>query len=335
MEKCKVLAVVGPTASGKTALGVQLAKRYDGEVISADSMQIYEGLDIASAKPTAEEMQGIPHHLISVIPRTQRFSVADYAELAHATIQEVAGRGKLPVLIGGTGLYIDAVLSGMQFAPEEESSVRSELTAQLQTDGKEALHARLAALDPEAAAAIHPNNTVRVIRALEVCLTSGRTFTQYKKENAAHPSPYEACILGLDWDREVLYKRIDQRVLDMVDAGLVEEAEMIYRHTAQRVLDMMKQGLYEEAMTLHRTQNFAQTSAAAIGYKELIPYFEQTESLARSISRIQMETRRYAKRQLTWFRRNAQIHWLKVCECDKVREILEKAEKIIAKSDFL
>lgn len=331
MEKPKVLAVVGPTASGKTALGIALAQKYGGEVISADSMQVYEGLDIASAKPTKAEMQGVVHHLISVIPRSERFSVADYAALAHAKIQEITERGKLPVMVGGTGLYVDAVLSGMQFAEDAgESAVRSALSERLCTEGKEALHAQLASLDPEAAAAIHPNNAVRVIRALEVCLTSSKTFTAYKKENAAHPSPYQTCILGLDWDREVLYERIDRRVLEMAENGLVAEAEEVFRNLERRALALLAQGQREEAKAL-----YASTASAAIGYKELRPYFEQTESLDRCIARIQMETRRYAKRQLTWFRRNAQIHWLKVCESDKVLEILEKAEKIIAKNEFL
>ncbi len=312
MEKIKVLVVAGPTASGKTALGAALAVRYDGEVISADSMQVYEGMDIATAKPTPEEMQGIPHHLIGIIPRTQPFSVAEYAKLCHETIREVAGRGKLPILVGGTGLYIDTVLSGMQLAAEEKNNaVRTALSLRLEREGKEKLHAELAALDPEAAAAIHPNNAVRVIRALEVCMTSGKTFTQYKRENAAHPSPYQSCILGLDWDRDVLYRRIDRRVVQMVENGLVEEARSVYESG----------GLL--------------TAGAAIGYKELLPYFRQEASLEDCIADIQRETRRYAKRQLTWFRRNAQISWLKLYESDEVRKILEKAEKIIAKMDFL
>ncbi len=313
-EKIKVLAVVGPTASGKTALGVALAKKYGGEVISADSMQIYEGLDIVSAKPTPDEMQDVPHHLISILPRTKRFSVAEYADMAHAKIREVAERGHLPLLVGGTGLYIDTVLGGMQFSHEEQkdSVIRTELTARLEREGRAALHTQLAALDPEAAAAIHPNNAVRVIRALEVCLTTGSTFTQYKKNNAAHPSPYETLQIGLDWDREVLYSRIDRRVTQMAEAGMLTEVQ--------------------EAMARETPLS---TSAAAIGYKELLPYFAGERSLSDCLDDVRRESRRYAKRQMTWFRRNAQIQWLKMYESDEAGKILEKAEKIIAKTHFL
>ncbi len=309
MEKQRVLAVVGPTASGKTALGIALAKKYGGEIISADSMQIYEGLDIATAKPTAEEMQDIPHHLIGILPRSQAFSAAEYVALAREKIAEIAARGKLPIIVGGTGLYVDSLLSGMQFSQEgNDPKLREELYAQAEAEGKEALHARLAALDPQAAESIHPNNIVRVVRALEVCLSSGRTFSELKAENAAHPSPYDAVMIGLDYaDRAVLYDRIDRRVLRMVEQGLLEEARAVYE------------------------QGELQTAANAIGYKELIPFFEERASLSDCIAKIQQETRRYAKRQLTWFRRNHQISWLILCENDEVEEISEKAEKMIAK----
>ncbi len=309
MEKQRVLAVVGPTASGKTALGIALAKRYSGEIISADSMQIYEGLDIATAKPAAEEMQAVPHHLIGILPRSQAFSAAEYVVLAKEKITEITARGKLPIIVGGTGLYVDSLLSGMQFSQEgNDPKLREELYALAETDGKEALHARLAALDPQAAESIHPNNVVRVVRALEVCLSSGRKFSELKAENAAHPSPYDAVMIGLDYaDRAVLYDRIDRRVLRMVEQGLVEEARAVYE------------------------QGEMQTAANAIGYKELIPFFEERASLPDCIAKIQQETRRYAKRQLTWFRRNHQISWLILSENDEVEEILEKAEKTIAK----
>lgn len=311
-EKPKVLAVVGPTASGKTALGAALARRFDGEIVSCDSMQIYEGLDIATAKPTVEEMQGIPHHLIGVIPRTSAFSVADYARLAHGKIAQITARGRLPILVGGTGLYADTVLSGMQFTPEEgDPQVRGMLAQRLASEGTQALYDELAALDPEAAAKIHPNNTVRLLRALEVCIRTGDTFTAYKRRNAEQTAPYESLVIGLDYEeRQVLYDRIDRRVDSMLDMGLIEEVK------AAR--DPMMQ-----------------TSAAAIGYKELLPYLDGAASLEDCIGQIKRESRRYAKRQLTWFRRNAQIQWLKLCESDEVRKISEKAEKIIAKTGFL
>ncbi len=313
MKKQPVLAVVGPTASGKTALGIALAQQYNGEIISADSMQIYEGMDIATAKPTHEEMQGVPHHLIGILPRNRAFSAAEYVELAKASIAEVAGRGKLPILVGGTGLYVDSLLSGMQFAREgNDPALREQLYEEGNTLGKETLHARLAALDPEAAASIHPNNMVRVVRALEVCLTTGKSFTRFKEENASHPSPYDARILGLDFaSRSDLYDRINLRVDRMLDRGLLEEAEAVYR------LGEM------------------QTAASAIGYKELIPYFENRSSLEECVETIKQETRRYAKRQLTWFRRNVQIRWLILGKNDELQEISKKAEKMIAKNENL
>ena len=309
MEKQRVIAVVGPTASGKTALGAALAKKLDGEIVSADSMQIYEGLDIATAKPTQEEMQGIPHHLISVIPRNRSFSVAEYVTLAGETIADIAARGKLPILVGGTGLYVDSLLGGMRFSEEgNDPKLREQLYARAEQEGREALHAQLASLDPEAAAVIHPNNVVRVVRALEVCISSGRTFSEIKAENAAAPSPYDSVLIGLDYpDRDVLYTRINRRVSEMFRQGLLEEAHAVW-----------KAGDHG-------------TAANAIGCKELIPYFEKKASLDECIERIRQETRRYAKRQLTWFRRNHQINWLKLGECDEVQEILEKAEKMIAK----
>ncbi len=309
MEKQRVLAVVGPTASGKTALGIALAKKYGGEIISADSMQIYEGMDIATAKPTAEEMQEIPHHLIGILPRSRAFSTAEYVVLAKEKIAEIAAKGKLPILVGGTGLYVDSLLSGMRFSEEgNDPKLREELYARAEQEGREALHAQLAVLDPLAAESIHPNNVVRVVRALEVCLSSGRTFSELKAENAAHPSPYDACIIGLNYiDRSVLYDRINRRVEMMLDMGLVDEARAVYESGEM------------------------QTAASAIGYKELIPFFENRMSLDECVEIIKQETRRYAKRQLTWFRRNHQIKWLNLGKTDEVQEIFEKAEKMIAK----
>ena len=305
--KPRVLAVLGPTASGKTALGVALAQRFDGEVVSCDSMQIYEGLDIATAKPTQEEMQGIPHHLISVIPRTQRFSVAEYAQMAHECIRDITARGKLPILVGGTGLYADTVLSGMQFEPDDgDPAIREQLGQRLTQEGAQALYDELCRLDPEAAEKIHPNNSVRLLRALEVCLRTGDTFTAYKRRNAGHPAPYDSLVIGLDWDREVLYDRINRRVDLMLEMGLLDE-----------VRNARDPGM--------------QTSAAAIGYKELLPYLDGKAPLSDCVEQIKQESRRYAKRQLTWFRRNAQIQWLRMSESDKERKNLEKAEKIIAK----
>lgn len=307
-SKPRVLAVAGPTASGKTWLGVQLAKIYGGEVISADSMQIYKGMDIASAKPTKEEMQGIPHHLIDFLDRDISFSAADYVRLANEKIAEVLSRGKLPIIVGGTGLYIDSLLENVKFSDGgSDEKYRKELYDFAGKAGNEALYARLVEADPEAAETIHPNNLVRVVRALEVIHVTGRKFSDLKKESRLVESPYDSLILGLNFEnRQNLYDRIDLRVDEMMKNGLLEEAEELWR------------------------QGSMKTAANAIGFKEFIPFFENLTSVEACIDKIKQETRRYAKRQLTWFRKNQRIQWIILGEFDKKNEILEKSKKCIA-----
>ncbi len=312
-KKIPVLAIVGPTASGKTGLGVSLAGIYGGEVVSADSMQIYTGLDIATAKPTREEMMGIPHHLIGCVSIDTAFSLADYMALARPLIADIYGRGHLPVLVGGTGLYVSSILSNVQLTEtRKDEGLRQELLAFAEIHGNEALHARLAEKDPQAALEIHPNNLVRVVRALEVCLISGKTFTQCKAESHREPSPYHSLQIGLTFsDRQILYDRINQRVDEMVANGLVEEARAVYENEALR------------------------TAHHAIGYKELIPYFEQKMTLMECIDKIKQETRKYAKRQMTWFRKNDEIQWIIIDKINKKQEILEKCQKKVAKSGIM
>ncbi len=307
-DKPFVLAVVGPTASGKTGLGIELAKAYGGEVISADSMQIYKGMDIASAKPTAEEMQGIPHHLIDFLDRDVTFSAADYVKLAKEKIDEVLSRGKLPIIVGGTGLYIDSLLENVKFSEGgSDEEYRAELYEFARTEGNEALYSRLVQADPEAAESVHPNNIVRVVRALEVIHITGRRFSELKKESRLVESPYDSLIIGLNYaDREMLYRRINLRVDEMVKNGLVDEARELWQESGMK------------------------TAANAIGYKELIPYFEKKMTLEECIDKIKQETRRYAKRQLTWFRKNQRIQWIILGEINKNNEILEKSKKCIA-----
>lgn len=307
-SKPRVLAIAGPTASGKTWLGVQLAKIYGGEVISADSMQIYKGLDIASAKPTEEEMLGIPHHLIDFLDRDISFSAADYVRLANEKIAEVLSRGKLPIIVGGTGLYIDSLLENVKFSDGgSDENYRKELYDFAGKEGKEALYAVLAEADPEAAETIHPNNLVRVVRALEVIHVTGRKFSELKKESRLAESPYDSLILGLNFEnRQNLYDRINLRVDEMMKNGLLEEAEELWR------------------------QGSMKTAANAIGFKEFIPFFENRAPLEACIDKIKQETRRYAKRQLTWFRKNQRIQWIILGEIDKKNEILEKSKKCIA-----
>ena len=302
-----MLAVVGATASGKTALSVELAKVYDGEIISADSMQIYKGLDIASAKPTVEEMQGIPHHLIDILERDVVFSVSDYVSLANQKIEEILSRGKLPIVTGGTGLYIDSLLENVKFSDGgSDEAYRTELYGIAREQGNKYLHDMLKSVDPVSAESIHMNNVVRVVRSLEVYHITGRLFSELKAESRLTESPYDSLIIGLNFhDRQLLYDRINKRVDEMVEKGMIQEAEELWLRGNQR------------------------TASNAIGYKELVPYFEKTMSLTDCLDRIKQETRRYAKRQLTWFRKNTRIQWLFLDEFNKKSEILEKSEKTI------
>lgn len=289
-DKQPLLVVVGPTASGKTSLSVRLAKELDGEVISADSMQMYRGMDIGTAKPTREEMAGVPHHLIDILEVEETFSVADYAALARTLIQEIGKRGKLPILTGGTGLYISAVTDHLQFSPiPGDEALRERLRRQAETQGKEAVHRLLQQCDPETAAAIHPNNLGRVIRAIEVYQITGVTMAEHNRRSRAVPPPYRTCILGLtSRDRQFLYDRIDRRVDRMLEAGLLEEAKAVLGKPLSR------------------------TAAQAIGYKELRGWLDGTESLERAVERLKQESRNYAKRQLAWFRREKAVRWLEI-----------------------
>ena len=306
-DKIPLVAVAGPTASGKTALAVELALRLGGEVISADSMQIYKGMDIATAKPTAAEQKGVPHHLIGFLEPTEEFSVADYAVLAHRTIREVHERGKLPILAGGTGLYLDAVVNNITFAEiETDSALRAELAGLAREQGTECLLEELRAVDPESAARLHPHNLARIIRAVEVYRLTGIPMSEHQRRSRLTPRLYRTALLGLNFrDRQRLYDRIDLRVDRMLEAGLLEEARQVL------------------------AQDSLKTARQAIGYKELIPYFAGEETLAEAVGRIKQESRRYAKRQLTWFRRNERINWIYIDDCQNMEEIVAKAvEKV-------
>ena len=278
-EKIPLLVIGGPTASGKTALAISFAQKYDGEVVSADSMQMYRGMDIATAKPSMEERGGVPHHLFDILEPGESSSVADYVPRAHTCIRDIYARGKLPILAGGTGLYVNSVIQNILFSPMPgEAALRRALSEQAQREGPEALHRELAAVDPEAAAAIHPNNLGRVIRALEVYRLTGITMTESNRRSRELPSPYEVCLLVLQYrDRQRLYDKINSRVDAMLEHGLLEEAQKL-----------LAEGL-------------SPTAAQAIGYKELSGYFAGQEPLCEAVEHIKRETRRYAKRQITWF----------------------------------
>lgn len=304
----RVVAVVGPTASGKTGLGIRLAQALRGEVVSCDSMQIYKGMDIATAKPTLFEQKGIPHHLIGFVENEESYSVVRYIEDAAAVIDDIVARGKLPIMVGGTGLYVSSLLDGVRFAEQpSDPTVREELYRQADQLGKEQMHRCLTEVDPAYAATLHPNNLGRVLRALELFTLTGKRMSEHLAESRQVPSRYTPVMLGINYrNRAMLYDRIDRRVDAMIENGLLEEAnEFLTRHTGK-------------------------TAAQAIGIKELAPYFEGTQSLDACIDQLKMETRRYAKRQLTWFGRDERIHWLYADElCGE--ELVNQALKVIAK----
>ena len=290
MPSKKILVIVGPTASGKTRMAVELAKAHNGEVVSADSMQIYRRMDIGTAKPTAEEMDGVPHHMIDVADPEEDFSVARYVELASACVDDILARGKLPIVAGGTGLYVDSLLSGRTFAAfSPESALRKELEEELADRGGEAMLEELSRVDPEAAARLHPNDHKRIVRALEVYRSTGKTISEHNRETRALPPRYEAPTIGLNFqDRADLWARIDQRVDQMAAAGLERE-----------VRELLSSGLSPRC-----------TAMQAIGYKEFVAAVEGTMTWREAEELVKLRSRQYAKRQLTWFRRNPEVHWL-------------------------
>lgn len=312
-NKIPVIAVVGPTASGKTELAVEIAKLYNGEIVSADSMQIYKGMKIATAKPDKDEMQGIKHYLIDFVEINEPFCAADYVKIAGSAVKEIYSKGKIPVVVGGTGLYVDSLLKNIQFGESySDKDMRRELEMIYAEKGKEYLHNMLEEIDPEAAENIHSNNVIRVIRAIEICQTSGKTISEVKKESRSVPSPYDTMWIGIDFkERSVLYDRINKRVDKMIENGLIDEVGAVL----------------EKGQLL--------TSKNAIGIKEWIPYFEGKASKEECIEKMKLETRHYAKRQLTWFRKNDEINWLIVDKDERIEKKLETCKKIIAKRKIM
>lgn len=289
LQQAEVVAIVGPTASGKTALSIELAKKYNGEIINGDSMQIYKGLDIGTAKITEEEMEGIPHHLLSFLEPTESFSVADYQKLVRAKIAEIQSRHKLPIIVGGSGLYVQAVLYDFQFTDEKvDEAARKSYYDELAKLGPEAMHDKLKQLDPQTAETIHPNNTRRVIRALEMLELSGVSKAA-EAQNRGEVPLYKHVILGLgqNMSREVLYDRINRRVDLMMENGLLEEVKGLWQQNIRGV-----------------------QSIQAIGYKELYDYLDGKCSLEEAIDSLKQNSRRYAKRQLTYFRNKMDVYFI-------------------------
>ena len=290
MSLPKIVCVVGPTACGKTKMGILLAKRFNGEVVSVDSMQIYRGMTVGTAAPTPEEMDGVPHHMVAVADPSESWSVAKFTREADRCIQDILSRGKLPILVGGTGLYLDAIIAGRDFAPGQAGGeVRRRLEEALAADGIDPLLEELRRVDPEAAQRLHPSDEKRILRALEVYRETGKTISEHNRETQSLPNKYEPVYIGLAFrDREDMKALIDKRVDLMVKAGLVEEI--------RRLLDS---GIASDA-----------TALQAIGYKEFLSAMAGETSLNAAIDEVKLRSRQYAKRQLTWLRRNGAIHWI-------------------------
>ncbi len=304
-----MIAIGGPTASGKTALSLALAKRFGGEVISADSMQIYRGLDIGTAKASAAEQAEVPHHLLDIKDPEEPFSVAEYVKLADVCIRSLTGQQRLPLVVGGTGLYISSLLDGIMFAEQKnDPALRRALQSRAEAEGSMALYQELAAIDPEAAAKIHPNNQGRVIRALELYRLTGKTMTQQKAESRPAQAPYEALIFCLGaGERSALYERIDRRVDSMLQNGILPEAELVWKNREKY-----------------------KTAAQAIGYKEFFAYFEGTASLEECAEKLKQASRNYAKRQLTWFRRMPGVHWLDMTRPGEEQRAIDLVQDFLA-----
>lgn len=311
MRGKKLIVVCGPTASGKTALSIGLAKAFSGEVVSADSMQIYRGMDIGTAKPTAAEMEGVPHHMLDVAEPGESYSVSRYAREAAACVDDILRRGKQPIVCGGTGLYIDGLLRGTEFQPcGVDLGLREALEAQWQQAGPAAMMARLAQADPESAARLHINDKRRILRALEVYLATGETITAHNLRTQTVPPRYAAVQLGLCTEpRAILYGRIDRRVDQMLD-----------------------QGLAQEVRRLQQEGRLAGTAAQAIGYKEMLDYLAGRVPLEQAAELIRQKSRNYAKRQLTWFRRKQEIRWITYNRPEAAGAILQEATEYLQKT---
>ena len=312
-DKIKIVAVVGPTASGKTALSIALAKRFDGEIVSCDSMQVYKRMDIGTAKPTAEEMDGVPHHLIDIAEPDTVYSCAEYVCDAKEAIKDIVSRGKLPILCGGTGLYLDSLLRGGSFeVTDTDPEYREKMMRLAAENGNASVHSMLKEIDPESAAAIHPNNVKRVIRALEIYKTTGKTKTELDRLSLESESDYDALVIGLRYeDRDRLYERIDKRVDMMLEMGLERE-----------IRGLLDEGVFDSSGT----------ATQAIGYKELLGYIKGETPYEEAVSLLKQSTRRYAKRQLTWFSNHSNVTWIDVKNENNFEQILNIAENLFINS---
>ena len=297
-----LIVITGPTASGKTALSVRLAKEIGAEIVNADSMQIYKYMDIGTAKPTVDEREGVPHHLIDIVNPDELFSVARYCECAKEAIDDIHSRGKIAVMVGGTGLYVDSLVNNIQFSETEpDEEYRKSLEDDAEKLGNEYIYEKLKTIDPESAAKIAVQDTKRIIRALEVYHVTGKTITWHNEQSRSVPSPYNTTMFAISMNREALYDKINRRVDVMLELGLVDEVKKI-----------LSMGVDEKA-----------TSMQAIGYKEIVGYLKGEISLEKAADDIKQGSRRYAKRQLTWFRRNNNINWIEN-DVEQILKVLNK-----------
>ena len=307
-----IICIAGPTASGKTALAVALAQAVNGEVVSCDSMQVYRRMDIGTAKPTKEEMQGIPHHMLDVVAPDEDFSVSRYCEMATPIVEDILARGKTAIIAGGTGLYMDALINGNDFAPYPATGMREKLEKQADAEGMESMLALLRSIDPESAERLHLKDRKRILRALEVYYETGETITAHNLKTKAIPPRFQPVWFALeDTNRQNLYDRIDRRVEIMVQNGLIEE-----------IRALLDSGVPEKC-----------TAMQAIGYKEFVDALAGRTTIEQAIAQVQQSSRHYAKRQLTWFRRNGNIHWLRRNAGDTTEKILLSARQILADFD--
>lgn len=308
IDKPKLLVLLGPTAVGKTGLSIEIAKRFDCEIISGDSMQVYRGMDIGTAKIKPEEMEGIPHHMIDIHDPDEPFSAAEFQYRVKGLIEEIGGRGRLPFLVGGTGLYIESLCYGFEFVPVgADEQFRNEMVRYLEANGEKALHDKLRSVDPKTADRLHPRDHRRVIRALEVNHLSGQTLSE-QLDAQKRESPYELCIVGLTMDRQILYKRIEERIDAMLAEGLADEVRELLAKGYRRGLASM-QGL---------------------GYKEIAAYLQDEISYEKAVELLKRDTRRFAKRQLSWFRHMKDIRWVDVTDKANISQHLHMIHDIIA-----
>lgn len=301
-EKPKVIVICGPTASGKTALSIELAKKINGEIVSADSMQIYKEMNIGSAKPTKEERQGIKHYMIDSVSPNERYSVAEYKKQAEQAIEEILQKGKIPIVVGGTGLYVNSLIYGIEYPDTKiDEAYRKQLEEIAQKEGLQKLYEQAKKIDPQAMQAISPNDKKRIIRVLEIYKETGKTKTEQERESRKNEVKYDYFVFAINMERERLYERINKRVDIMLEQGLIQEVQNIISKYSQ----------YPTAMQ-------------ALGYKEIKEYLEGKISKEEAIEKIKQETRHYAKRQLTWFRKNKETIWL-----DSNKKIEDNIEKIL------